>query len=465
MGATLDIAAQPSGAGGGGIGSTIHPWIKRDIPDDEDWLLQTNLGLYGLQFGDFVTGLMVEVERDDKRFRYAIGNKGGDQLAVVQVTPAATTGTLFSLPYALTNDMTVRVKRQANDLVFEWRPQEQFEEVYRLSLPEGTKVIDGGPFAATKTPLELNVMFDYVLLSLSDSASSSFDQLVVSEIMYKPDGGDQYEFIELFNAGTSSINLKGFRFPQGQPFDEFVFGDIEMKAGSYLVVVNDKETFQSRYGEGLSSIIAGEWDGGSLSNGGEVITLLDDRGLTVLSFEYGDSEPWPTSPDEHGTSLTLSDPLSGGVANAENWSPSITVGGSPGAAETVNAFSMWLEERGEVSPLAVRQGEVLNNLFTYAFGLDISNLSSEDAVPSPGLITLEGEDYLTIKYHKRISDPELKYDVELSNDGTNWSGEGLNLIALPPKMVADGVEVVTYRMENPLKPEDVNVLVRLVVRF
>jgi hypothetical protein len=126
---------------------------------------------------------------------------------------------------------------------------------------------------------------------------------------------------------------------------------------------------------------------------------------------------------------------------------------------------MWLEERGEVSPLAVRQGEVLNNLFTYAFGLDISNLSSEDAVPSPGLITLEGEDYLTIKYHKRISDPELKYDVELSNDGTNWSGEGLNLIALPPKMVADGVEVVTYRMENPLKPEDVNVLVRLVVRF
>ena len=113
--------------------------------------------------------------------------------------------------------MTVRIKRQANDLVFEWRPQNQFEEVYRLSLPEGTKVIDGGPFAATKTPLELNVLFDYVLLSLPDSASSSFDQLIVSEVMYKPEGGDQYEFIELFNAGASTINLKGFKFPQGQP--------------------------------------------------------------------------------------------------------------------------------------------------------------------------------------------------------------------------------------------------------
>ena len=63
----------------------------------------------------------------------------------------------------------------------------------------------------------------------------------VSEIMYKPEGGAQYEFIELFNAGTSTINLKGFRFPQGQPFDEFVFGDVEMQAGSYLLVVNDIE--------------------------------------------------------------------------------------------------------------------------------------------------------------------------------------------------------------------------------
>ncbi|NRB44596.1 MAG: lamin tail domain-containing protein, partial [Verrucomicrobiales bacterium] len=464
MGATLDIAAQPSGAGGGGIESTIHPWIKRDIPDDEDWLLQTDLELYGLQFGDFVTGLMVEVERDDKRFRYGFGNKGGDQLSVIQVTPAATTGALFSLPYTLTNDMTVRIKRQANDLVFEWRPNDQFEEVYRLNLPEGTKVIDGGPFAATQTPLELNVLFDYVLLSLPDSASSIFDQLVVSEIMYKPEGGAQYEFIELFNAGTSTINLKDFRFPQGQPFDEFVFGDVEMQAGSYLLVVNDIESFKSRYGEGLNSIIAGEWGGGSLSNGGEVITLLDDRGLTVLSFEYDDSEPWPTSPDENGTSLTLSDPQSGGIANAENWSSSNTTGGSPGATETVTAFSDWLKERGETNPLAIKEGEVLNNLFTYAFGLDVSNARPEDAVPSPELVSLEGEDYLTIKYHKRISDPEITYEVELSNDGTNWSSEGLNLIVLPSKMVADGVEVVAFRMENPLELLD-HTFLRLVVSF
>ena len=56
VGATLDIAAQPAGAGGGGLGGTIHPWVNRDLPDNEDWMLQTKLDLYGLQFGDFMTG-------------------------------------------------------------------------------------------------------------------------------------------------------------------------------------------------------------------------------------------------------------------------------------------------------------------------------------------------------------------------------------------------------------------------
>ena len=123
-----------------------------------------------------------------------------------------------------------------------------------------------------------------------------------------------------------------------------------------------------------------------------------------------------------------------------------------------------MKEREETNPLAIKEGEVLNNLFTYAFGLDVSNARPEDAVPSPELVSLEGEDYLTIKYHKRISDPEITYEVELSNDGTNWSSEGLNLIVLPSKMVADGVEVVAFRMENPLELLD-HTFLRLVVSF
>ena len=161
---------------------------------------------------DFLTGLMIEVEREGMRFRYGLGN---DLLVInyqlLRSLLAATTGTLFSLDYALTSKMIIRI-RVRDDLIFEWRPQDVFEEVYRLSLPKGSKVIDGGPFAATQSPLELNVMFDYVLLSTPSSSSDHAGDLVISELMYKPEDGSNYEFIELYNSGKNTIDLDGFRF-------------------------------------------------------------------------------------------------------------------------------------------------------------------------------------------------------------------------------------------------------------
>ena len=447
VGSTLDIAAQPAGAGVGGLEGTIHPWLKRDLPDNGDWMLQTNFELYGLQFGDFITGLMVEVEREGKRFRYGLGNQSGNQLSVIQVTPAATTGSLFSSDYTLTSDMDVRLQRQGNDLVFEWRVEDNFEEVFRLNLPDGTKFISGGPFAATESPLELNVVFDYVLLSSPSSISTHSGDLVVTELMYKPEGGEEFEFIELFNAGDSSISLKDFRFSQGEPFDEFVFDDVSLDAGAYIMLVNDIDAFRSRYGSGLDSLIAGEWGGGSLSNGGELVTLTDELGLVVFSFEYDDSEPWPVSPDENGTSLTLSDPFSGGLSNSLSWTVSSTVGGSPGGIETTSPFLSWLQGRGQIDPLAIKEGEVTSNLLTYAFGFDLTN---EYGGIKPNLVNIEGQDYISFTFSRRTSDDALDYQIQLSLDGVNWSN-GINEILKVEEIdLIDNVKSITYRMKNPV---------------
>lgn len=447
VGATLDIAAQPAGAGVGGLDGTIHPWLKRDLPDNGDWMLQTNFELYGLQFGDFITGLMVEVEREGKRFRYGLGNQSGNQLSVIQVTPAATTGSLFSSDYTLTSDMDIRIQRQGNDLVFEWRVEDNFEEVYRLNLPDGTKFISGGPFAATEIPLELNVVFDYVLLSSPSSISTHSGDLVVTELMYKPEGGDEFEFIELFNAGDSSISLKDFRFSQGEPFDEFVFDDVSLDAGAYIILVNDIDAFRSRYGSGLDSLIAGEWGGGSLSNGGELVTLSDELGLVVFSFEYDDSEPWPVSPDENGTSLTLSDPFSGGLSNSLSWTASSTVGGSPGGIETTSPFLSWLQGRGQIDPLAIKEGEVTSNLLTYAFGFDLTN---EYEGIKPNLVNIEGQDYISFTFSRRTSDDALDYQIQLSLDGVNWSNAINEILNVEEIEVIDNVKSFSYRMKNPV---------------
>ena len=450
VGATLDIAAQPAGAGGGGLGGTIHPWLKRDLPDDEDWMLQTKLDLYGLQFGDFLTGLMIEVEREGMRFRYGLGNDSGNKLSVTQVTPAATTGTLFSLDYALTSEMIIRIKRVGDDLIFEWRPQDVFEEVYRLSLPQGSKVINGGPFAATQSPLELNVMFDYVLLSTPSSTSDYSGDLVISELMYKPEDGSNYEFIELYNSGKKTVDLDGFRFNPGEPFDEYVFDKVIIEPGSYKLLVSNLEAFRSKYGSGLDELIIGEWGGGSLSNGGEVITLTDNNGLMVFSFSYNDSSPWPESPDKDGTSLTLLDPNAGGLSNPLNWTSSISVGGSPGGVEKVSAFLNWLNDREEIDPLAVKKGETVNNFLTYAFGLDLIEIDNEDAVPSPSSVMIDGKEYLSLKFLQRNSDKALQYKIQLSEDGKNWIDANDQMQTVSEIYLEDVVKVLTVRMKDEL---------------
>ena len=459
MGLNMDIAAHPAGMGGGGLEGTIHPWLTRDLPDAGDWALQTKMELYGLQFGEFMSGLMVEVDRDGSRFRYGFGYCNGDELAVVQVTPAATTGKLFSLPYNEASEMVVRIRREGDDLVFEWRPDEVFQEVYRTQLPEGSIAVSGGPFAATETPQILNVLFDYVALADASSVSPLQGELVISEVMYKPDGGSQYEFIELYNSGAATINLNGFRFPQGEPFDEFVFGEVMMAPGGYLLLVKDIEAFRSRYGNGFDSIIAGQWGNGSLDNGGEVITLLDANDGVLLSFEYGDSQSWPVSPDNDGTSLVLLNPSAGNTANGADWSTSRQVGGSPGRGEALaEGFAEWMQARGEVDPLAIKSGDVLNNLLTYALGADLPQENVEQVMPFAGIIEIAGNNYLTMTYRQRRDAPGTGYTIDVSPDKKSWEDAGDAIVQVARQAVGEGFESVTVRLLEPLETRSTSFL-------
>ena len=71
--------------------------------------------------------------------------------------------------------------------------------------------------------------------------------------------------------------------------------------------MNNLEAFKSKYGSDLDELIIGEWGEGSLSNGGEVITLTDSEGLWFFLLIIMIPAPWPVSPDQDGTSLTLLD--------------------------------------------------------------------------------------------------------------------------------------------------------------
>jgi hypothetical protein len=157
-----------------------------------------------------------------------------------------------------------------------------------------------------------------------------FSSLLISEIMYNPPdegtvSGDEFEFLELKNAGGHPIDLSGVSFTEGITFT-FTNGTV-LRPGEFFVLVRNSQRFQSKYpGVAFHGIF-----GGRLANGGETLTMTHLLGSTALTMTYSDRAPWPATPDGHGFSLV---PLN---ANSNpdhdspaNWRASAEIGGSPG---------------------------------------------------------------------------------------------------------------------------------------
>ncbi|MHC4560415.1 MAG: lamin tail domain-containing protein, partial [Planctomycetota bacterium] len=134
------------------------------------------------------------------------------------------------------------------------------------------------------------------------------ENLRITEIMYHPqnpadpnDPNDpNEEYIELKNIGAETINLNLVSFTNGI---DFTFPSLELAAGQYCVLVQDRSAFEARYGSAIN--IAGQYSG-RLNNGGEGIRLQDAIGQTILEFRYRDG--WRSITDGEGFSLTIIDP-------------------------------------------------------------------------------------------------------------------------------------------------------------
>ena len=167
--------------------------------------------------------------------------------------------------------------------------------------------------------------------------------LVISEIMYNPDGDDATEFLELFNQGTVALDLTNVRFTKGIDFD-FTSGTT-LAAGAYILVVKNQAAFVAKYG-GEFTIADGQYDDDSLNNGGETLKLALGT-LAIHEFDFDDDLPWPTLSDGNGFSVVLShttdnaemdplDPLGLGIAT--NWRTSNASGGSPGKSDPTESL-------------------------------------------------------------------------------------------------------------------------------
>ena len=453
--AELDITAQPM-TEGGNLKGTTHPWLKRDLPTHSNWVLQTDLELWNLQFDEFMAGLIIEVDESAKRSRYAFGYKDGRHLAVTKITSSGSAGTVHSIPFSSSDDVVIRIRREEDRLFFERSPESGvWEIIHRLDLQTNWESVHGGIFTSSEAARGLKVSFDYMMLISPEESSPSSGDIVVSEVMYNPLEGSDYEFIELYNAGGDPVDLTGFSLPQGQPVNEFIFPERSIGAGEYLLIVADRESFLSKYGQQMNAQIVGSWSGGKLNNNGEEIVLLDRDGNLVTSFVYDNNNTWPTQPDEDGYSLVLSNPLLGNTSDGSLWTSSSAIGGSPGKAETINeAFASWMEARGETNPLDIKGGDLLNNLLTYAFGMDLIGENPQSGIPSLDIVELEGRQYFALEYRERKDAPGIEFIIEMSNDLITWSQDKNSTIEISRVADGAGAERILLRSRDAINNRD-----------
>jgi hypothetical protein len=156
-------------------------------------------------------------------------------------------------------------------------------------------------------------------------------RLLVTEVMYHPPdigtvNGDEFEFVEIKNAGAVPVNLNGVSLRGAV---EFVFPNATiLGANEFVILVKNPAQFAAKYpGKTVGGTYAG-----TLSNRGAQIVLHDLGGAPIFTMNYADTPPWPASADGLGNSLVPLDPNNNNdPSDAANWRASSQAGGSPGA--------------------------------------------------------------------------------------------------------------------------------------
>lgn len=162
--------------------------------------------------------------------------------------------------------------------------------------------------------------------------------LALTELMYSPastpgsttNDAAQFEYLELMNTGTQTLDLRGFRFTKGIQFDFATNKVTSLRPGERVVVARDPAAMVSRYGNIAN--LAGPYSG-SLANQGERLTLIGRMQELVFDFSYDPG--WYPATDGLGFAMVPVQEGQPGAAlsTAAGWRPATTLGGTPGLPE------------------------------------------------------------------------------------------------------------------------------------
>jgi hypothetical protein len=274
------------------------------------------------------------------------------------------------------------------------------------------------------------------------SRNSGPPPLRITEIMSSPtsptaaeiaagyDDKDDFEWIELMNTGTESLNLREMKFHQGI---DFIFDfNATLAPGERAVLVRNRAAFVFRYG--TTPRVLGEFIG-ALNDGGERLAILSALGVATRDFSYDAAAPWPQF--NSGGSLVLRR-ADLNPALPENWRPSLSPQGTPGSSDAVN-YAAWQTANGVTNETTDTDADGLLPLVEYASG---GTATASDAHRVPTL-QLAGE-LVQISFPWKRGADDLIAVIEQSADLIQWipAVAALTNVTSHP----DGTDVMTYQL-------------------
>ena len=278
-------------------------------------------------------------------------------------------------------------------------------------------------------------------------------QLVVSEINYHPGdptpaeialgytNSDDFEFLELTNISSSTLDLTLIILRGGIDFDFSTGSVTELPAGDRVLLVKNQAAFEARYGNGLR--ITGQFSG-SLNNAGDTL-ILEDRILeiTLQDFPYSDDAPWPLCADGTGYSLILKNPsLNPDHSLASNWRCSRLPGGNPGTSDSQPLFA------GE--PHSDNDSDGFEQLLEHFLGTS-DTVSSDTAglVQISSTIAADTMTYPTLQVTYMIGADDVTPSAEWSSDLQIWSSLPAKVVQVSETLNGNGTATLVWRATLP----------------
>ena len=312
--------------------------------------------------------------------------------------------------------------------------------------------------------------------------------LRVSELMFAPlaptpaelavaPGAEasDYEYLELVNIGSSSLDLSGCAFTDGIDFT-FPAGTSLPPAGR-LVIASNSAAYGARYPTATPPFGAYS---GNLDNSGEHLRLEDATGETVLDFSY--HPEWFTPYQTLGRPIVTrsATPDYSAYDKAATWTLGGTVGGTPGTPETSAVFSYqtwmwgafgeaqvllpspphpeWTLNSTLVGPGADPDGDGRPNLLEYALGGDPNKA---DQVPGSLAFAHTPDGTFTCVVTRRAGTLDTLIEPEASTDSTMWNIPMMRDGESAP--LPGGMEAVTYHTFFTSLPDRLFVRLRVTL--